>query len=308
VATEGLTWTQLIIILVAATVPLVYAFTHHGRARENTLVVWLPFVLFVSRVVHPSLYGRPSPAWATASLEDRLRWATLALSMDPATIGWPLLVWLIFFLGRLRGRASGRKERESAEAMGRRAQRVEPIYLGIVVFLLIVMIVAARAADQADVGASSTQTAVVGTAAGEATWPQMIIVGLAGLAPPIYAFTRHGGDRIVSLVVWVPLWLFAAGVTYLAPSPRSNSLEGRLEWALNELLANPATIQWPLYVFFVFGLIRLFSGAPLSPASAYSAAPPPSSHGGEWCSHCGAPLRAEANFCARCGYDLAKQR
>jgi hypothetical protein len=34
-ATEGLTWTQLIIIVVAATVPLVYAFTHHGRARPT---------------------------------------------------------------------------------------------------------------------------------------------------------------------------------------------------------------------------------------------------------------------------------
>jgi membrane protease YdiL (CAAX protease family) len=91
-ATEPLTVIQLIIIfVVAATVPLVYAFTHHGRAREITLALWLPCWLFVSRVVSPAIGRWP----AGASREERLRWAAVSLLSDPLTFAWPLLVWSI---------------------------------------------------------------------------------------------------------------------------------------------------------------------------------------------------------------------
>jgi hypothetical protein len=316
-ATEDPTWTQLIIIVVAATVPLVYAFTHHGRARENTLALWLPFWLFVTRVTYYA------PAWAN-SLEERVRWATVTLLSDPLTIGWPLFVWLIFFLRRRVGRASGRKDVASTEALGQGALWAEPKALIVVVPLVVIMLVAAQFADQAESSAPPTQTAVVGTTAAQSNGTLIIAIAVAALASLYLAFTLHGRARIISLVVWLPLWFFAQRVSYLAPTPWSNSLESRLQWAINESLADPATIQWPLYVFFVFALIRLFSGAPLPkvstgprsvstpamvlPASAPGTASPPSSYGGEWCTQCGAQVRAEANFCARCGFELFKQR
>jgi hypothetical protein len=89
-----LTGTQAAIIAVAAIVPLVWAFTHHGLTRIITLMLWLPWVLFVGRVI----YRNPSP---TAPLELRLRWATVDLFGDPMTIAWPVFVLLTFGLIRL---------------------------------------------------------------------------------------------------------------------------------------------------------------------------------------------------------------
>jgi RNA polymerase subunit RPABC4/transcription elongation factor Spt4 len=340
----------MLIIVVAATVPLVYAFTHHGRAREITLVLWLPFWLFVMRVVSPALGRWP----AGASLEERLRWAAFALLTDPLTIVWPLLLWLIFFWRRRAARKSGRKDIESTEAMGQGAPSAEPTTLIVVVFLAIVMFVVALAADQADMGALPTQRAVVGTVTAQLSGDYVFAIVVVVISSLGLCFELHGQARIISLVLWWPFWSFATSAVHPVPTPWSNSLEGRLRWALNEFLTNPnpATILWPLYVFFVFALIRLFTGAPrpevttglqsvptpvikqclgcgrfvaiderecpychysfasasVTPTSAPSATPPPSAHGGEWCSHCGAPVRAEANFCARCGFELFKQR
>jgi RNA polymerase subunit RPABC4/transcription elongation factor Spt4 len=336
------TMTQTIIILVAATVPLVYAFTHHSRARESTLVLWLPFVLFVSRAVYPPLIGLPS----AGTLEERLRWATITLFADPATIGWPVLVWVIFFLVRLRSRRSGRKTAESSNALGQGRLLGEPLALFAVVALVILMLVVAQFVDQTGARATAAQRAHFWT-------PAEIIVGALAAALLIYfAFTSHGHARMATLALSLPLWLFADRIMF-APTSWSHSLEQRLRWTRNEFLANPALLLWPLYVFFVYGLIRLFTPAyrpavstgspsappaetkykqclgcrrfvamnesqcphcrysfasvPGSPTSAPAAARPSTSPGGEWCSHCGAPVRTEANFCARCGLELSKQ-
>ena len=85
---------QTFIVAVAAMVPLVWAFTHHGFTRMLTLMLWLPWVLFVARVV----YMNQSPS---APLELRLRWALMDLGMDPVTIAWPVLALLSFGLIRL---------------------------------------------------------------------------------------------------------------------------------------------------------------------------------------------------------------
>ena len=104
-ATEPLTVTQMLILVVAATVPFVYAFTHHGRARETILALWLPCWLFISRVVSPAIGRWP----AGAPLELRLKIEAGYSLMDPLTLAWPLLVWSIFFWRRRAARKSGRK-------------------------------------------------------------------------------------------------------------------------------------------------------------------------------------------------------
>jgi RNA polymerase subunit RPABC4/transcription elongation factor Spt4 len=267
--------------------------------------------------------------------------------MDPATIGWPLLVWVIFFLARLRSRRSGRKDMASPEAMGQGARWSGPEALLVVVALVVLMLVVAHFVDQAGVHAATTQRTHFWT-------PTQIMVGVLAAALLIsFAYTYHGYTRMVILALSLPLWLFADRVMF-APTSWSRSLEQRLAWTRNEFLANPALILWPLYVVFVFELIQLFTPAhrpevstgslsppaadikykqclgcrrfvamierqcpychysfasvPVSPTSTPVPAPQPSSDGGEWCSRCGVRVPTEANFCARCGYDLARQR
>jgi hypothetical protein len=102
----------------------------------------------------------------------------MTLLMDPATIGWLLFVWFIYSARRL-GRASGRKEIASTEAMGQGGQWGGPKALIVVIFLLILMFVVAWAAGQVDRGAPSTQSAVAGTAAAQPSGTFVIAIAVA---------------------------------------------------------------------------------------------------------------------------------
>jgi hypothetical protein len=90
------------------------------------------------------------------------------------------------------------------------------------------------------------------------TIEQMFIIGVALLVPLVWAFTHHGNTRILTLVLTVPFWLFVSRVVYLTPSPNA-PLEVRLNWAWYDLLTDPLTVAWPVFVLLTFGLIKLFT-------------------------------------------------
>ena len=101
---------QTWIIAVAAIVPLVWAFTHHGNTRKTTLMLWLPWVLFVARATY--MNSRP-----TAPLEWRLKTAAITALMDPMTIAWPVFVLLTFGLIRLFTAPRRRREANALKDM-----------------------------------------------------------------------------------------------------------------------------------------------------------------------------------------------
>jgi RNA polymerase subunit RPABC4/transcription elongation factor Spt4 len=113
---RGPTGPEMLIIAIAFIVPLVYAFTHHGRARKLTLMVWLPAGLLVARAVYyvPAAGLRPTP----------LVLAIYTL-MDPLTLFWPAGVLIFYGVGRFF-RRSRRREKQSDPALdgADRAQRV----------------------------------------------------------------------------------------------------------------------------------------------------------------------------------------
>jgi hypothetical protein len=95
---------QTLVIAVAIIAPLVWALTHHGNQRRDTLMLWVPWLLFVSRVI----YMNPRP---TAPLEQRVRWAVEDIFMDPMTIGWPAFVFVTF--GLIGAVTARRQQREA---------------------------------------------------------------------------------------------------------------------------------------------------------------------------------------------------
>jgi hypothetical protein len=98
------------LIVVAALVgPLVYAFKHHGRARMVALIVWLPMLLFVTRLA----FYRPvtHPTWD-------FQWAATAFYDDPLTIAWPAFVLGVYGLRRLVRRSRSKSSGPVATAPG----------------------------------------------------------------------------------------------------------------------------------------------------------------------------------------------
>jgi len=86
----------------------------------------------------------------------------------------------------------------------------------------------------------------------------MIIIVAAIIVPLVWAFTHHGNDRVLTLMLWMPFWLFVARVVYLTPSPDA-PLEMRLNWAWVDLLTDPLTLAWPTVVILTYALIKLFT-------------------------------------------------
>jgi hypothetical protein len=90
------------------------------------------------------------------------------------------------------------------------------------------------------------------------TTEQMLIIGVAFIAPLVWAFKHHGAMRGFTLILWLPLWLFVARVVYRNPMPTA-PLEWRLRWAVIDLGGDPLTIAWPAFVLVIYGLIWLFA-------------------------------------------------
>lgn len=93
---------------------------------------------------------------------------------------------------------------------------------------------------------------------GDVTNEQFIAVLVAVIAPLVWAFTHHGRTRMITLMLWAPLWLFIARIIYMNPLTGA-PVELRLRYALRTLLIDPLTIAWPVFVLLVYGLIWLFT-------------------------------------------------
>lgn len=169
------------------------------------------------------------------------------------------------------------------------------------------------------------------------TTEQMLIIGVAFIAPLVWAFKHHGAMRGFTLMLWLPLWLFVARVVYLTPMPTA-TLEWRIRWAVLDLIGDPLTIAWPLFVIVIYGLIRLFT-FPRRRREARAQTSPQAPkivgrgardlrraeycpqcgveliHRGDdawsgrgaqvWCPDCGNPVPHGARHCPFCGYGIA---
>lgn len=87
---------------------------------------------------------------------------------------------------------------------------------------------------------------------------QLLLIGVAGILPLVWAFKHHGRTRMLTLIIWIPLWLFVVRVFYFYSSP-GIPLEVRVRWALSALGADPLSLAWPLFVLLIYGLIWLFT-------------------------------------------------
>jgi len=163
------------------------------------------------------------------------------------------------------------------------------------------------------------------------TVTQLVIIAVALIAPPVWAFTHHGGTRKTMLLLWGPLFLFVTRVVYLNPSPTA-PLESRVDWAFYDLGMDPLTILWPVFVLLIYFLIWLFTAprrrrearsvvaaqrqlpapqaaAPTVPAQSSVAAtghwPPAPQPRYTACRHCGTAVTSPtARYCAGCGTKL----
>jgi hypothetical protein len=104
---------------------------------------------------------------------------------------------------------------------------------------------------------------------------------------------------MLTLMLWLPLWLFVARVVYMNPRPTA-PLDVRLKWALAGLLMDPMTIAWPVFVLLTFGLIRLFT----APRRRRQAKARKELTAG--CPQCGAPTSPGTRYCSQCGYGLSQ--